>query len=71
MSERLYPRPPRKRKDKSGRRYHVHYVLAYDGGAGEWTGYYRTKLGARIAAYWNYKVASWGGSADLTDMKGK
>jgi hypothetical protein len=34
-----------------------------------WTGFYRTNLGARIAAFWNEYVASWGGSAVLYDRK--
>ena len=69
MSERLYPREP-KVKDKSGRRFHVFYDLAYDmGGGGKWTGYYRTRLGAKIAAWWNVHLLSWGGTADLDDTR--
>lgn len=70
MSERLYPKEP-KIKDTTGRRYHVTYSLAYDYYPQEWVGYYRTKIGARIAAWWNVYVFSWGGTADLDDMKKK
>jgi hypothetical protein len=51
--------------DKSGRKWRVKYHLIYDGGSAGWTGYYRTYIGARIAAGWNYHIASWGGSAGL------
>lgn len=63
----LYPKE-RKVKDKSHRRYRVDYDLAYDGGGSRWMGYYRTSTGARIAAFWNYHFASWGGSAELVDQ---
>lgn len=46
-------------------RYRVRYHLIYDGGGGEWDGYYRTRLGARVAIFWNRHVASYGGSAIL------
>jgi hypothetical protein len=65
MGEMLYPKEPRRRRDKSGRRYRVDYDLAYDGGGSEWSGYYRTHLGARIAAFYNYHLASYGGRAAL------
>lgn len=64
MGTRLYPRP-RRHKDKSGRPWRVDYDLAYDGGGQSWSGFYRTIVGARIAAFWNVQVASWGGSAVL------
>lgn len=64
---RLYPRELRT-WDLSGRRWRVDYWLAYDGGGGEWSGYYRTRRGAKLAAWWNYHLASYGGSADLIDQ---
>lgn len=54
-------------KEHTHRRWHVQYDLAYDGGGSKWTGYYRTKIVAYIAIYWNYYFASWGGSAVLVD----
>jgi hypothetical protein len=68
MSVRLYPKEP-KIKDTTGRRFHVTYFLCYDLGSEEWVGYYRTKIGARIAAWWNVHIFSWGGTADLDDMR--
>ena len=69
MSKQLYPRP-RREKDKSGRRWRVDYDLAYDGGgSGPFINYYRTRKGAKIAAFWNIHVSSWGGSAILTDQE--
>ncbi len=47
------------------RRWHVRYDLAYDGGGGEWVGYYRSLLGAKIAVWWNRNIASWGGTAEI------
>lgn len=66
--KQLYPRH-RRYKDKSDRRWHVDYDLAYDGGGDVWVGYYHTIFGARIAAFWNEYIASWGGSAVLYDRK--
>lgn len=64
----LYPRPPRKEKDHTDRQWHVYYDLTYDmGGSGPWCGYYRTRIGARIAAWWNVRIASWGGTALLIE----
>lgn len=71
MRERLYPSPSREarlerrqlRAEK--RRYRVDYDLAYDGGGSEWSGSYRTRAGARVAAWWNVHVSSWGGTAVL------
>ena len=68
MNEQLYPRPC-KLKDKSNRRWHVDYEITYDGGGSNWSGFYRTYIGARIAAWWNVHVASWGGNAILYDNK--
>jgi hypothetical protein len=55
----------RRKLDKKKSRAHfvVEYDLAYDGGGMSWKGYYRTYLGARIAAFWNLHVSSWGGKA--------
>lgn len=61
-----YPKP-KKRAVPTWRRWHVRYDLAYDGGGSRWTGYYRTRIGARIAIAWNLYVASWGGRALLID----
>ena len=69
MRKQLYPRPSRMR-DKSGRHWHVDYDLIYDGGRTAWVGHYRTYAGARIAAFWNVRFASWGGNAILFDNKG-
>lgn len=57
----------RAKADHSGRRWHVDYFLAYDGGGGEWTGYYRTLRGAKWAVWWNMYVRSWGGTAKIFD----
>ena len=64
---RLYPRR-KPARDTTGRRWRVDYDLAYDGGGGSWSGHYRTRLGARIAAFLNVHVLSWGGSAWLHDL---
>lgn len=70
-SGQLYPRH-RRFRDKSDRRWHVDYILLYDGSEDMWVGYYRTNIGARIAAFWNTQIASWGGSAVLYEKrKGK
>lgn len=66
--EQLYPKEKRI-KDKSYRPWRVEYYLVYDGGGVEWTGYYRSYAGAKIAAWWNYHVRSWGGRAALYDNK--
>jgi len=63
-NEQLYPKH-RIKKDKSNRKWRIEYDLAYDGGGEEWVGYYRTRLGAKISAFWNVHVSSWGGSAIL------
>ena len=69
--ESLYPNPKREARQarrqvrREQRRYRVAYDLLYDGGGGEWTGYYRTRVGARIAAWWNVHVSSYGGTAAL------
>lgn len=56
-------------KKESDRRWRVVYDLAYDfGGSGEWNGYYRTLMGARIAKWWNLHISAWGGTALLIDQ---
>lgn len=64
----VYPRE-RKTRDKSHRRWRMDAELAYDGGGGKWTDYYRTYLGARIAAFYHYHIASYGGSIEITDQQ--
>lgn len=52
MAEQLYPKP-RRELDLSRRPWHVHYegFILPDGVVRRtWTGYHRTRLGARIAA---------------------
>lgn len=69
--ESLYPNPKReaRRAQKQARlekrSYWVAYDLIYDGGGAVWIGYYRTRTGAKVAAWWNVHVSSWGGTADL------
>lgn len=67
MAEQLYPKPKRDR-DRSGLRWRVDYDLAYDFCSGEFSEYYATRLQAKIAAFWNVRIASWGGSATLIDQ---
>ena len=43
----------------------VEYNLAYEGGGGRWNGYYKTYWGARLAAFKEVHISSWGGSAEL------
>lgn len=52
-----------KKTDRSN--YRVHYDVAYDGGGSEFDEYYKTKLGARISAFFHLHFRSWGGSAEL------
>lgn len=51
------------------RRYRTHYNLAYDGGGSEWDGYHNTYFCARVAAWWNIHIASWGGQAQIYDQR--
>lgn len=53
------------KKDKSHRPLRVEYDLAYDFGGSAWTGYYRTRWGAKIAAFVNLHITSWGGTARM------
>lgn len=68
MNEKLYPKPE---KDRShlDRPWILSCHLAYDGGGADWAKGYRTYIGARIAAWWHYHVASWGGRIDLIDNR--
>lgn len=69
MSEHLYPKAERTKRDLSHRRWHVRY----EGMIGEgchlapWTGYHHTWIGARIAAWWNQNIATYGGTVTLID----
>lgn len=73
MSEALWRSSDKKNAKHKRRRarkkrvanYRVEYDLAYDGGGSAFEEYYRTKIGARISAFFHLHVRSWGGSADL------
>lgn len=68
VGTQLYPKPVRESprgKHKKLRPWRIEYDLGYDGGGVQWAGYYRTYTGARIAAWWNVHISSWGGSAVL------
>lgn len=71
MSRKLYPRDPRKREPNYTRRWRVDYEnMVYEGGFGaSWSGFHRTYVGARIAAWWNQNIASYGGTVTLTDQR--
>lgn len=62
----IYPKE-RKVRDVSHRRWRLDCYLAYDGGGTEWSGYYRTRWGAKISAWYHYHIASYGGSIELID----
>lgn len=62
--EKLYPRP-RREKDLSPYLWMVEYDLAYDGGGSRWKGYYRAKWWAKVCAFYNVRIGSWGGTAVL------
>lgn len=62
----LYPKE-KKVKDVSHRRWRLDCELAYDGGGSKWHDYYRTLWGAKIAAWFHYHIASYGGHIELTD----
>lgn len=66
VSEKLYPKE-RPEKGMSRRRWRVDYDLAYDGGGSRWSDYYRTRFGAKVSAWLNVRLRSWGGSAILFD----
>jgi len=69
MTEQLYPKPESPKSDHSDRPWGIKFDLIYDGGSDKWTQYYRTKIGARISAWWKYHISSWGGSANLFDNR--
>lgn len=74
-AEQLYPSPSRaarkerRQERRERRRWAVEYDLIYDGGSAMFRGHYRTRIGARIAALWNARIASWGGTAVLIDTE--
>lgn len=70
MSNTLYPKPPRRRRDRSHLRWRVeyHHMVYEGGGTASWNGYHRTRLGAHIAAWWTQNVSSYGGEVTLTDQ---
>jgi hypothetical protein len=49
-------------------RWRVDYNLVYDGGGTRWSGYYRFKAQALIAAWWNIHISAWTGTAFLYDQ---
>lgn len=49
----------------------VAYDLAYDGGGASFVSHYRTYLGARVGIFYNKYIGSWGGSAELLDLRAK
>ena len=66
----IFPRPPRKRQDRSHFRWRVEYSnMLYDSGYDSFTEYYRTLTGAYIGAFWETKVRAWDGKAVLFDTK--
>ena len=71
MSGIVYPKKPRERDPHLDRRWRLDCNLVYGGDGGgwcaEWSKGYRTQTGARIAAWWHYHLASWGGSVQITD----
>ena len=70
-AEPIYPKPERTRNMHLDRRWRLDCSLVYgdSGGAGveTWSKGYRTRTGARLAAWWHYHLASWGGSVELVD----
>lgn len=70
MTEKILPREPRRRKDKSGRRYRLDLTdIVYDDGANSWSAYFRTKWFAYLYGYWKYYLSSYtAGTVVLTDQ---
>lgn len=58
-------------KKVSKANYRVRYDLAFDGGGSSFDEYYRTRWGARVAAFFWVHFRSWGGSADLYNYPDK
>lgn len=71
MSERIYPKPERPTRDLSHRRWHVRYEEMIGEGChlSPWTGYHHTRIGARIAAWWNQNVRTYGGIVTIRDAR--
>lgn len=67
MTKQLYPKV-KKSLDHSHRRWRVDYNLTYDYYTDEFTLYYNTYLWMRWCVFYNVKIASWGGTAVLTDQ---
>lgn len=66
----IFPRPPRKRPDRSHLRWRVEYSdMCYDDGLGYFTKHYRTRTVAYIATFWETKIRAWDGKAVLFDTK--
>lgn len=66
MADTLYPKETPPRKVHPYRKWRVEYrELIYGGDGGgytsSWDGYYRTKIGAKIAAFYHWYLGSWGG----------
>lgn len=64
-TQRLYPKRLRTKASTAHRRWQVRYEdMVYESGvSSSWTAYYRTRWGARVAAWWHQRVASYGGSS--------
>lgn len=57
---------------RSGLRWAVRYEhMVYEGGVcASWTGYYRSRLAARVAAWYHQTLASYGGdSVEIIDQR--
>lgn len=69
MADQIYPKPPRPKRDRSDLRWHVHYEDMVGEGSrlSPWTGYHRTRFGARIAAWWNQNISTYGGVVTIED----
>lgn len=57
------------KKNEHTCRWRIYFDLAYDGGGASWTQYYWTKTGARFSRIWHLYIASWGGRAQLQEVK--
>lgn len=55
----------REKRKRNKANFRVYYSLAYEGGGTDWVGYYRTYFGARVAAFWNLHISSYGGTAKI------
>ena len=65
-SDKKEAKVKRRRERRMARaNYRMEYDLAYDGGGSAFNEYYKTRWGARIAAFFHLHVLSWGGSAEL------